>query len=80
MAKRKLKEYRVNHKNSSQGHYILAYSKAGALKEMCKHPYFARDPKEDFDIHLWKIMEAGHHYPNKLTPYARRKMGMGRKS
>ena len=68
-----MNEYRINLKGSLQGHYIVAKNLREATK-IANRVY----PFELYEIHLWKIQEKGHSYPNKLSPYARRKMKLGR--
>jgi hypothetical protein len=66
------KEYRVNIKGSYQGHYVLADSPKEAHDIVRKNLPYAKG--EPLQVHLWKTEQKGHSYPNKLTPYAKKKM------
>lgn len=68
-----IKEYRINLKDSLQGHYILAHSERGAVKHFREHHHISKED-EPLGVHLWKTKSKGSSYPNKLTAYARRRM------
>lgn len=67
------KEYRINAKGSFQGHYIIAKSKKEAISIARGNPVLFLFG-EPLQIHVWKTKQRGHYYPDKLTPYAKKKM------
>jgi hypothetical protein len=66
------KEFRINYKGSFQGHYVLGNTK----KEAVARFRLLSGSDESIDVHEWKTTPKGKVYPSKLTPYAKKKMGL----